>query len=155
MRFAILIAGLAGLAACSNGSTPTPPPEPFRIPVVIETAAGDQSFMAEVADDPAEREKGLMFRESMNDEHGMIFLFPMSKQQSFWMKNTLIPLDIIFIREDQTILGISENAEPKTTSPRRVPGLSQFVLELNGGLSKTLGIEAGQKVRFTAPIPER
>ena len=111
--------------------------------------------MAEVADEGEERMKGLMFRTEMQDDHGMIFLFPRERQQSFWMKNTLIPLDMIFIKADRTILGIVENAEPETTIGRGVPGLSQFVFEINGGLSAKLGIKAGQTVRFTAPIPER
>lgn len=127
----------------------------FRVPVTVETDRGPQIFQAEIADSPSERSRGLMFRESMDDKHGMIFLFPAAQQQSFWMKNTLIPLDIIFIRADRTILGIAENAEPMTMTGRRVEGRSQFVLEINGGLSAKLGIRAGQKVSFMAPLPDR
>jgi uncharacterized membrane protein (UPF0127 family) len=124
----------------------------FRIPVSI--GAGESVvFQAEIADTPEERSKGLMFREHMGDREGMLFLFPQSSQQSFWMRNTLIPLDMIFIQSDRTILGIVENATPKTETPRRVQGESQFVLEINGGLSKTLGLAAGQTVTFVAPLP--
>ena len=94
-----------------------------------------------------------MFRESMDADRGMLFLFPREQQLSFWMKNTFIPLDLVFIRSDRTILGVVENAEPRTLTSRRVDGISQFVLEINGGLARTRGIRAGQKVTFMAPIP--
>jgi len=146
---------LLALAACANAAS-TPPdaaPSADRIPVTIETEGGPVRFEAEIADTDALRQKGLMYRTSMEDGHGMIFLFAEEQQQSFWMKNTLIPLDMIFIRADRTILGIVENAEPETTSPRFVPGVSQFVLEINGGLAKKRGLKAGQTVKFYAPIP--
>ena len=127
----------------------------FRIPVTVQTETGPVIFQAEIADDPAERTRGLMFRESMDDDHGMLFLFPQPDQLSFWMRNTLIPLDIIFIKSDRTILGVVENAVPETTTSRMVPGLSQFVLEINGGRAAQLGIRAGQKVTFLAPVPDR
>ena len=127
----------------------------FRLPVTVQTDEGPITFQAELADDPAERTRGLMFRESMSDEHGMLFLFPVEQQLSFWMKNTLIPLDIVFIRADRTILGIVREAEPETLSSRMVPGASQFVLEINGGLAEKRGIRAGQKVTFIAPLPDR
>lgn len=141
----------AGPSEEPNGRTD----DAFRIPVTVETEGGPVTFQAEVADTAAERARGLMFRERMEEDHGMLFLFPGESQQSFWMRNTLIPLDMIFIRSDRTILGVVENAEPRTDTPRSVPGLSQFVLEINGGLSAELGIEAGQTVRFMAPMPER
>ena len=103
--------------------------------MTVETDQGPLIFQAEIADSVDERTRGLMFRESMGDDQGMLFLFPREQQLSFWMKNTFIPLDIIFIRSDRTILGIAENAVPQTMTSRRVPGNSQFVLEINGGLS--------------------
>ena len=152
MRLVAVVLWFAISIACSNGSAT--PAQAFRIPVVVETDDGDVRFMAEVADEPAEREKGLMFREVMQGDHGMIFLFPQAKQQSFWMKNTFIPLDIIFVRADRTILGIVAQAEPKTTTSRRVEGQSQFVLELNGGVAAQQNLAPGQKLRFTAPLPQ-
>lgn len=125
----------------------------LRIPVEIAGTNGPAVFQAEVADTPSERARGLMHREQMAAEHGMLFLFPEPDQLSFWMKNTLIPLDMIFIRADRTILGIVENAEPKTLTSRSVRGDSQFVLEINGGLSRTLGLGPDQKVTFVAPLP--
>ena len=128
---------------------------PFRIPVSIAASSGEVTFQSELADAPTERNKGLMFRESMGEREGMLFLFPDEAPRSFWMRNTLIPLDMIFVRSDRTILGIVENAEPKTDTARAVEGASQFVLEINGGLSRKLGIAPGQTVTFMAPIPTR
>jgi uncharacterized membrane protein (UPF0127 family) len=128
-------------------------PAADRIPVAIDVDGKQVVFQSEVADEPAERQRGLMFREHMADDQGMIFLFSEEEQQSFWMKNTLIPLDMIFIRADRTILGVVEDATPQTTTPRAVPGASQFVLEINGGVARRLGIRAGQRVSFYAPTP--
>lgn len=85
----------------------------------------------------------------------MLFLFPSERPLSFWMKNTLIPLDMVFIRADKTVLGIVENAEPMTETSRFVPGNSQFVLEIGGGLAAKLGIQSGQSVAFEAAVPAR
>ena len=123
------------------------------IPVIVETDRGPVRFEAEVVDTPATRQQGLMFRTALPEATGMLFVFPSEGQRSFWMKNTLIPLDIIFIRADQTILGIVENAEPKTETSRSVPGQSQFVLELIGGSTSKYRLSAEQKVRFYVPTP--
>lgn len=152
----------AALFACVSGSGPgsgsassDAGTEVVRIPVTIDAESGSLTFQAEIADTPEEEQRGLMFRTSMGEKEGMIFLFPRPQQQRFWMKNTLIPLDMLFIKADRTILGIVENAEPKTETGRMVPGESQFVLELNGGTSAKLGIKAGQTVSFYAPIPTK
>jgi len=155
---ALVFAGL--LAACSSNTSArdsgvADAGEVLRVPVTVAAANGDVVFQAEIADTPDERTKGLMFREQMDDDHGMIFLFPDEQQRSFWMKNTLIPLDMIFIRSDHTILGVVENAEPQTTVSRSVPGASQFVLEINAGRAAELGIGPDQEVRFVLPIPTR
>ncbi|MCC7385714.1 MAG: DUF192 domain-containing protein, partial [Deltaproteobacteria bacterium] len=126
-----------------------------RIPVTVSAENGQVVFRAEIADTPEERARGLMYRTELRDDEGMLFLFTQEGPLSFWMKNTLIPLDMVFITSDHTILGIVENATPKTETSRNVPGLSQFVLEINGGLSQRLGLKAGQKVSFYAPTPPR
>jgi len=125
------------------------------ISVTIETDRGTIPFRAEVVDTPAARQKGLMFRTELAEATGMLFVFPAESQQSFWMRNTLIPLDMIFIRADKTILGIVENAAPKTETPRSVPGQSQYVLELIGGSASRYRINAGQSVHFYTVIPEQ
>jgi uncharacterized membrane protein (UPF0127 family) len=89
-----------------------------------------------------------MFRNHLEPDAGMLFLFPRPAPLAFWMKNTLIPLDMIFIDHDHRIVGIVENATPETETPRRVSGDSQYVLEIGGGLSSRWGIVAGTTVEF-------
>lgn len=126
---------------------------PTRIPVTIDTEKGPVVVQAEVAATPETRQRGLMFRKGLGDHEGMIFLFPDESPLTFWMHNTLIPLDMIFIRADHTILGVVGNATPETETPRHVPGASQFVLEVSGGFAAAQGIKAGQTVTFYAPLP--
>jgi uncharacterized protein len=117
--------------------------------VTIITKDGRQvGFQVEVADTPGKREMGLMYRTDLADDRGMIFLFPNESQQSFWMKNTPLTLDMIFIGRDRKVVGIVEQATPFSLEPRTVEGKSQFVLEINGGLSKRHGFKAGDSVQF-------
>lgn len=123
--------------------------------VTIATEGGRElTFHVEVADTPTKRELGLQYRRDLPPDRGMIFLFPAESEHSFWMKNTPIPLDMIFISKERKIVGIVEQAVPFSTDSRSVPGASQFVLEINGGLSKRHGIKAGDSVRFQALSPE-
>ena len=123
--------------------------------VTIATREGGElTFQVEVADTPAKRELGLQYRRDLPVDRGMIFLFPVESEHSFWMKNTPIPLDMIFIGRDRKIVGIVEQAVPFSTDSRSVPGASQFVLEINGGLAKRYGIKAGDFVRFHHLSPE-
>lgn len=125
------------------------------VPVTIQRPSGPYRVQAEVATTPSQRSRGLMFRKTLPKGRGMLFLFPHAEQQVFWMKNTLIPLDMVFIQADRRILGIVHEATPKTLDQRYVLGASQFVLELPGGEAKAQGLKAGQKVVFMAPIPNR
>lgn len=119
----------------------------------IETQHGPVTVELEVARTPAVRERGLMFRREMADNHGMLFVFPRAEHQVFWMHNTLIPLDMIFIRADRTILGIVKNATPETDDPREVPGDSMYVLEMNGGWCDRHNVAAGQRIAFSGVAP--
>lgn len=117
--------------------------------VVISTSGGkDFGFQVEIADTPAKRELGLQYRRDLPPDHGMIFVFPREAEQSFWMKNTPIPLDMILIGKDRKIVGIVEQAKPFTLDPRSVTGQSQYVLEINGGLSQRYGFKPGDRVGF-------
>lgn len=89
-----------------------------------------------------------MYREHLDDDEGMVFLFERQQRLSFWMKNTWIPLDMLFIDSSLTVAGIVENAEPLTLSGRGVDAPSRFVLELKGGTAAALGLAVGQQVRF-------
>jgi uncharacterized protein len=100
------------------------------------------------------RWRGLQNRRQMAPDAGMLFFFDRSSALSFWMSETYIPLDMIFITSQKRILGIVENAEPLTTTSRRVPGRSQYVLEVNGGFSRRNRIGRGMRVTFVgAPAP--
>lgn len=105
----------------------------------------------EVAATDRQRQMGLMFREHLGENEGMFFVFESERRNSFWMRNTLIPLDMIFISADFVVVGVVENAEPLTDDPRGVPALSQYVLEVNAGYAKKHGVGPGTKVRFTPP----
>nr|WP_106744426.1 DUF192 domain-containing protein [Yoonia maritima] len=111
--------------------------------VTVSGDWGQAHFNVDVADDPAERAKGLMFVEDLPTLSGMLFVYEQPQSVSFWMQNTLIPLDMLFASPSGEILAIHENAIPLDTTP--IPGGDgiQFVLEINGGLSSRLGIEVG------------
>jgi uncharacterized protein len=113
----------------------------------IVTAAGRHVFQVEIANNDATREHGLMDRRYMAPDHGMLFEFDREEPVSFWMKNTYIPLDMIFIAPSGVVTHIAANAEP--LSERVVPsgGPSIAVLELNGGMAASIGLRVGDKVR--------
>jgi uncharacterized membrane protein (UPF0127 family) len=146
--------GAAG-AACKTDGGKTGTAAPAAAPTVtIDTGARPLPFRVEVAVTSAEHERGLMYRQHLDADAGMLFVFGEPRQQVFWMKNTYIPLDMIFIGADKRIVGIVENAVPETETPRQVAGPSQYVLEIGGGLSGRLGIRSGQLVEFRAiPSP--
>ena len=102
----------------------------------------------EVAATPAERERGLMYRRSLAEGRGMLFVFDADGNQSFWMKNTLIPLDLLFIARDGTVVGIHANATPLSTANIAVGKPSRYVLEVPGGWAARHGISAGARVEF-------
>jgi uncharacterized protein len=117
--------------------------------VVIATAQGKRITVdVEVADSPARRAMGLQYRTELKDHQGMLFVFPAASVQSFWMKNTPLSLDMIFIGSDRTIVGIVREATPFSTAVLAVSAPSQFVLEVRGGLSRRWGISVGDPVRF-------
>lgn len=116
--------------------------------VHLATPGGDVTVEVEIASTSAQVERGLMFREHLPPDQGMLFLMKEEKNWPFWMRNTLIPLDMIFIARDMTIAGIVENAEPRTETMREVGRPSLYVLEVNGGFSAAHKIAQGGKVQF-------
>ena len=112
----------------------------------IASKAGVHAFQVEMAITPEEKEHGLMFRRELPEGQGMLFDFQFDQNVAFWMKNTYIPLDMLFIRSDGRILRIAENTEP--LSERNIPsgGPVRAVLEVIGGTAKKLGIAAGDRV---------
>jgi len=117
--------------------------------VVIQTKERREvRFQVEVAETPAKRELGLQYRRELPDNRGMLFLFPLEEENAFWMKNTPISLDMVFIDADHRIVGIIEETVPFSTESRSVSVPSQFVLEIKGGLSRRHGFKVGDRVRF-------
>jgi uncharacterized membrane protein (UPF0127 family) len=104
-------------------------------------------FNVELARNDAERERGLMFREKLGPYEGMLFDFMREQPVSFWMKNTLIPLDMLFIGGDGTIRSIHANAVPRSTDSIPAGHPVRAVLEINGGSARLLGIKVGDKVK--------
>ncbi len=119
----------------------------------IISGTGVHVFTVEVADTEPAREKGLMFRKNLPAGQGMLFDFQREQEVSFWMKNTYIPLDMIFIQGDGRILRIAENTEPLSTTLIPSEGPVLAVLEVAGGTAHRLGIAPGDRVAF--PIFER
>ena len=115
---------------------------------VIESAGGEHRFTIEVADTPDERARGLMFRETMPADAGMLFDYGSNQTGvAFWMKNTPLPLDMIFIREDGTITQIAANTTPYSLEPVASRQAVRFVLEVNAGTAAKLGIAPGDRLR--------
>ena len=148
-----LLAAAAALIGCSPQAAVTAPPERAtsgleQVPLTIKSGARTHAFTVEVARTPQEQAQGLMNRQSLAADRGMIFPYSPPQPVGFWMKNTLIPLDMIFIRQDGTIASIAANTVPM--SLEMVPSVEPVaaVLEIAGGRSAELGIMAGDKVEW-------
>jgi uncharacterized membrane protein (UPF0127 family) len=150
MQQRVIIAFVAtwlALAGCRSEAGPT---------AVIDGANGAVPVLVEIASTAAEVERGLMYRKSLDDGRGMLFVFPEEGMRTFWMKNTLIPLDIMFIAHDgpgaARIVGIAENTTPLSTAPIGVGKPSTYVLEVPGGWSKRAGVRTGDRITLP-PLP--
>lgn len=102
----------------------------------------------EIADDDYQTQTGLMYRDGMKTDQGMLFIFPDEDYRSFYMKNTKFPLDIIYIAEDKRIVNIQKNAQPMNETSLPSTGPAKYVLEVNSGLSDTWGLEVGDVMSF-------
>jgi uncharacterized protein len=116
--------------------------------LVLKTDSGDHSFNIEVATSDRERALGLMFRRSLPENAGMLFLYDRAQPTAMWMKNTLIPLDMVFISADGKVHRIEQNVEPFSTSLIPSEGPVVGVLELNGGEAAKIGLKRGDKVLY-------
>lgn len=129
--FATIFAPVAGFSACDEGL------------LSLSGDFGEAQFSIDVADDPAEQARGLMFVESMASTQGMLFVYPRPQSVSFWMRNTLIPLDMLFFDETGTLKHIHSMAQPLDETPIFGGDGIQFVLEVNGGIAERFGIAVG------------
>jgi uncharacterized membrane protein (UPF0127 family) len=122
-----------------------------QVPLTITSTTKVHRFTVEVARTEEEQATGLMNRSSLVPDRGMIFPFEPPREASFWMKNTLIPLDMIFVRADGTIANIEANTVPLSLQPVYSEGPVAAVLEIAGGRSAELGIKAGDSVKWSTP----
>lgn len=148
----LLLAGVVLLAAPSATAAPAcvgnPELKPLQ-PLTARTAKGEFRFLVEVADSDRERELGLMCRRSLAPDRGMFFDFVRERPDAaFWMRNTLIPLDIIYIRKDGVVRSIIRNARPLDETPRPAGGPILGVLELAGGRAAQIGLQPGDRIDF-------
>lgn len=159
-RFAAtgLAAMALALSACSgrdagdaNATAAESPAGLALVPLTITQGTSVHHFTVEVARTEAEQERGLMFRTELAADRGMVFPFAQPKFAAFWMRNTLIPLDMIFVRTDGSIDRIAENTVPQSEEPVASGGLVAAVLELPGGTAARLGITESATVRWDAP----
>jgi len=142
-----LLAGLViALAPCAEAQFTAPQVE-------LQGERGPVTVRVEVARSPEEQTRGLMYRTELAADAGMLFVYDYDAIHSFWMKNTYIPLDMIFISHDLSIVGVVENAEPMTTTSRRVDAPSRYILEVNAGFFRQHGLKIGGKVVIRG-VPE-
>lgn len=136
---AALITAIAAMS-CASDQLPT-----------AALAMGGRTLTVEIADDPAERARGLMYRESLPEDHGMLFVFDYDQELSFWMKNTTIPLSIAFISSQGVILEIHD-LEPLSERSVRSSRSARYALEVNRGLFERWEIEAGDRIDLPASV---
>lgn len=132
--------------ACPPDDLATPPK--LKTGTIVFPGANGKEITVEIADNDEMRARGLMYRKQMPENHGMIFLFNERVNHTFWMHNTCIPLDMLFIDDDGTIVGIEENTPTLNDSTFQVGCLSRHVLEVNAGFTRKFGIKAGQKIEM-------
>ena len=160
----LLIAGLGILLAATPA--PSAPPDPSaerwdgppadRGQLVVRDAFGGTHRLAvEIADTSTLRTRGLMWRSEVPDGTGMLFIFPNEVVQSFWMRNTLIPLDILFVDRTGKVVGVVQWAEPKTLTSRTVGKPSMYVLEVPGGWASRNSVQAGARVDLEGDLKKR
>lgn len=146
-----------GASSTDSGGTATPTTQAAArhpisglavIPLTITHQGKRLSFKVELAESPDEQEQGLMFRTTMAPDEGMIFPMSPPRPAAFWMKNTVLPLDIIYIGPDRKVLNIAANARPYDETPIYSKGQVSGVLELNGGRAAQLGIAPGDPVEW-------
>ncbi len=145
VQIPLLLAFLVMLAF-PLAAQPMPDPAAPVEPLSVVTATGTHDFEVEIADTNEERARGLMFRTEMAPDHGMLFDFGRMQETYFWMKNTPLPLDMVFIREDGTVANIAQYTTPFSEAPVPSRGPVRFVLELVGGTAHAIGLKAGDRI---------
>lgn len=146
------LALLACLAACQTRAAPVAPPALPQGAVRFETPRGPWVVRVEIASSDESRQRGLMFRRDLPQDRGMIFVFPATEEHAFWMHNTLIGLDLIFVAEDRTVAGVI-TAPPQNDTPRTVGKPTRYVVEVSAGEAAAHAVGPGTRAAFI-DIPE-
>jgi uncharacterized membrane protein (UPF0127 family) len=137
----------------SGCSTPTGRLPTVNAYFVRPDGSTTERFSLEVAATEAHRRKGLMYRREMSESEGMLFLFPTERQNSFWMKNTILSLDMIFIGKDWRVVGILDHVPPQNEAPRQIEKPNQYVIELGSGVAEKFSISVGARVVVEGELP--
>ena len=155
LSFSVFLAGSFFILSCKNER-----PKTLKKPEISFTKEGNliihskpsdsiiKTLDIEIADNDYETQTGLMYRKSMQDNQAMLFVFEDSKPRSFYMKNTFIPLDIIYINEEKKIVSFQENAKPLNENSLPSEGNAQYVLEIKSGLAKAWGLKIGDSISY-------
>ena len=155
---ALSLAAVLLTPACTTASTPANAAAESGkqlLNLQVTSSNGKHAFRVETAKTPAEQERGLMFRTELAADRGMLFPYDPPRPVSFWMKNTYIPLDMLFIRADGTIARIAENTVPESLDPVSAGEPVAAVLEIAGGNAAAQGIAVGDKVTWRDPSAKR
>ncbi len=144
----LVLASVSGVSCSGRSRLP-------RIEVVFAapTGAASKPFSVEVVSTHVERSRGLMFRKSLGADEGMLFVFDRPAVHTFWMKDTFIALDMVFVSEDMKVVGILEDVPPLTQNGRSVGAESLYVLEFTSGAMRERGVKPGYSVRFVGQVP--
>lgn len=143
-----LVAALICIGTCHGEASEKGAPALAQGTVRFETPRGPWLVKVEIAADEASRTRGLMFRRSLAQDQGMLFVFPDTDERSFWMHNTVIALDLIFLDETRAVVGVVANAAPQTDTPRSVGKPSRYVVEVSGGEAAAHGVGPGTRAAF-------
>ncbi len=144
-----LAAAVLGSPACAS-TGPTRAQSLEITPLSIRTATGEHAYRVELADSDVERETGLMFRTELARDAGMLFVYPQDQFIGLWMRNTLIPLDMVFIRADGTVSSVAKGAVPHDETPIVSKEPLRAVLELAAGEADRIGVKPGDRVLHAA-----
>ncbi len=142
--FIFVLLALAGISPVFAESA-------LQLPLTIQTQHGEKSFVVEIADTPEEKKQGLMYRTELPEDGGMIFIYEPPSPAYMWMRNTRIPLDMLFVSADGRIVHIEHSAAPYSEQPRGVASPVSAVIELSGGSCQRHGIVVGDRIMYGSP----
>jgi hypothetical protein len=146
MMIGAMALAAAGTAACAQSSSPVDAAGRALEPLSVTTDTGKHDFMVEIADTEELRQRGLMYRDPLPDDRGMLFQFPQATEQSFWMRNTPSSLDIIYIDPRGRIVSIAKQVTPMSDAPIPSYGAANGVLEVRAGRADEIGAKPGDVV---------